>query len=159
MQLGPVLPLLRREGERGEDLRQHEQHDQPAPDQQAQVDVVPQCDEGEDGGEVCHGADFAAAAAAERDVDVARHPAVEAAVPAAPEGQRGIVVADAAHHVLRRVDAVEEGPEAEEAPGEEEFEPYDVQVEVAQHAELEGRVGAPGGVGFADGDGVEVVQD
>jgi len=80
-------------------------------------------------------------------------------VPAAPERERGVVVADAADHVLWRVDAVEERPQAEEAPGEQQFEPDDVQVEVAQHAELEGRVGAPDGVGFADGDGVEVVED
>lgn len=50
---------------------------------------------------------LAAGGAPERDVDVAHDPAVEAAMPAAPEGLRRIVVAHAADHVFWRVDAVE----------------------------------------------------
>lgn len=51
-------------------------------------------------------------------------------MPAAPERNSGGVVREAAEHVLRGVNAVDEGPEAEEAPGEEQLEPEDVQVEV-----------------------------
>ena len=97
----------------------------------------------------------------QRDVDVADDPAVEGAVPGTPEGEGGVVVGHAADHVLGRVDGVEEGPEAEETPWDEEFEPDDVEVEVGEHGELEGGVvggpwaGVVGGGGcFGDGDGV-----
>lgn len=46
-------------------------------------------------------------AAAKRDVNVSDDPAVEGAMPAAPEGEGGIVVRHAPDHVLRGVDAVE----------------------------------------------------
>ena len=62
-----------------------------------------------------------AAAAAEGDVYVANDPAVEATVPTAPEGEGGVVVGHAADHVLRGIDAVDEGPEAEEAPREQQL--------------------------------------
>lgn len=61
----------------------------------------------------------AATAAAERDVEVADDPTVERAVPGAPEGKGGVVVGYAAGHVLGRVDAVYQRPEAEEAPRDE----------------------------------------
>ena len=79
-------------------------------------------------------------------------------MPAAPEGEGGIVVRHAADHVFGRVDAVDEGPPAEEAPGEEEFEPDMVQVEVAEHGELGGGVGVPLRGGFGDGDDVDEVD-
>ena len=63
------------------------------------------------------------AAATHWDVNVANEPAVKAAVPAAPEGEGGVIVRHAANDVLRRVDAVNEGPPAEETPGEEELQP------------------------------------
>lgn len=113
---------------------------------------MPDGDEAEDGEDVEDGAEAAdsaaAGAAAEGDVEIADGPAVEGAVPAAPEGEGGVVVGHAPDHVLGRVDAVGEGPEAEEAPGEEELEPDDVEVEVAEHGELEGRVQVPFWVGF-----------
>lgn len=80
-------------------------------------------------------------------------------MPAAPESEGGVVVRHAADHILGGVDAVEERPEAEEAPGDEEFEPDDMEVEIAQHAELEGGIGLPIGLGFEDSDGVDVVED
>lgn len=55
-------------------------------------------------------------------------------MPAAPEGLRRIVVAHAADHVFRRVDAVEQSPEAEESPRKQKFEPDVVEIEVAEHA-------------------------
>ena len=133
---------------------------------------MPDCDEGEDGEGVGDGGDgrcdfgweevvggpAAAAAAAHGDVDVADEPAVEGAVPAAPEGEGGVVVGHTSDNVFGGVDVVGEGPEAEEAPGEQELQPDVVEVEVAEHGELEGGVEVPGPGGFGDGDGVEVVD-
>ena len=130
---------------------------------------MPERDEGKDGHEIHarpdhhpHGillAALGAAAAAQRHENVAHRPAIEAAMPAAPEREGRVVVAHAADHVLRGVDAVAEGPETEEAPGDEQLQPDDVEVEVGEHGELEGRVRAPVRVGFGDGDGVDEVQD
>lgn len=167
-----------------DDLRQDEEGDEPAPHEEAEVDVVPQRDEGEDDEGVDEGTEFgqpfisasasasasaffyaslqasaSGAATTHGNVDVADDPAVEGAVPAAPEGDDGVIVAHAADDVFGRVDAVEEGPEAEEAEGDEQLQPDDVQVEVAEHAELEGRVAVPVGGGGADGDGVDVVEE
>ena len=97
------------------------------------------------------------AAATERDVDVADYPSVEGAVPSSPECKGGVVIGHASDHVLRGVDAVDESPETEETPGEEEFQPNMVEVEVPEHGELEGGVYGPGWVGFGDCDCVDVV--
>jgi hypothetical protein len=164
-----VPPPVCGEQRGGQDLGQDEQGDEPAPHQEPEVDVVPDRDKGEDGQGVGDTADpgpcalirsaaAAAAAATDRHVDVPDDPAVEAAVPAPPEREGRVVVAHAPDHVLRGVDAVEQGPEPEEAEGDEELEPDDVQVEVAEHAELEGRVRVPVGGGGADGDRVDVVE-
>ncbi|KFY26099.1 hypothetical protein V493_04265 [Pseudogymnoascus sp. VKM F-4281 (FW-2241)] len=96
---------------------------------------------------------------AEGHVHVAHDPLVEGAVPGAPESECGEAVGDAADHVLGRVDAVEEGPEAEESPGEQQLQPHDVKVEERHDGELLGAVVRPGGVGFGDGDAVVEVQD
>jgi len=80
-------------------------------------------------------------------------------MPAAPEGEGRVVIRHAAHHVFGRVDPVQESPEAEEAPGEEEFEPDEVEVEVSKHAELERGISFPIGLSFEDSDGVDVVED
>ena len=129
------------------DFGQDEEDDEPAPDEEAELDVVPEGDKGEDDEHVADrsrcgpGSGFwPAAAAAEGHVDVAHGPAVEAAMPAAPEGEDRVVVRRAADHVFGRVDAVEQRPEAEEAPGEEELEPDVVETEITDHAELEGGV-------------------
>lgn len=53
------------------------------------------------------------------DVYVSYYPAVETAVPGAPEGHGGVVIAHAAEHVFGGLDCVGHCPEAEEAPGEE----------------------------------------
>ena len=79
---------------------------------------MPERDEGEDE----HGGEEQVLRAPERDVDVADDPEVVAPVPRAPEAERRVVVRHAAHHVLRRVDAVRERPEAEEAPRDEELQ-------------------------------------
>lgn len=63
---------------------------------------------------------------AEGYVHVAQEPLVEGAVPGAPEADGGEAVGDAADHVLGGVDAVEESPEAEESPGEQQLQPHDV---------------------------------
>ena len=79
-------------------------------------------------------------------------------MPCAPEGEGGVIVRHATDHVLRGIDAVRERPETEETPGEEKFEPNDVKVEVAEHAQLERSVDFPGRLGFGDGDGVDKVK-
>lgn len=79
-------------------------------------------------------------------------------MPAAPESLRRIVVAHAADHVFRGVDAVEQSPEAEESPRKQKLEPDMVEVEVAEHAELKGGVCVPGWGGFGDGDGIDEVD-
>ena len=104
----------RARGELGEDEAARE----PAPREEAEGEVVPERDEREDE----HDGARAVARAAERHVDVARDPEVVAPVPRAPEAERRVVVRHAAHHVLRRVDAVRERPEAEEAPRDEELQ-------------------------------------
>ena len=57
---------------------------------------MPECDEGEDDRHVHDGP----TCAAEGNVYVAHDPAVETAVPGTPEGERRVVVAHAAQHVL-----------------------------------------------------------
>lgn len=97
-------------------------------------------------------------ASAHGDKEVAQAPLVEAAVPAAPEVRNAVVIAHAADHVLWWIDAVEEGPETEEAPGDEQLEPYVLEVEEAKHAELGGRVGGPWGPRVENGHHVHVVD-
>ena len=87
-------------------------------------------------------------------------------MPGAPEGRGGVVVGHAANDILRRVDGVDERPEAEEAPGDEEFEPDNLKVEVGEHGKLEGGVvGGPGtqvgfiGRRFRDSDDVGCVLE
>jgi hypothetical protein len=91
------------------------------------------------------------------DVDVADYPSVEGAVPSSPEGEGGVVVRHAADHVFGGVYAVDEGPQTEETPREEEFEPDVVEVKVAEHRELERGVYGPGWVTLGDCDCVDVV--
>lgn len=79
---------------------------------------MPKSDESEDG-EVCeHDGEDAASVAttAQGDEYVADQPAVVATVPATPKAGYAIVVAHAANHILRGVNVVKEGPQAEEAP-------------------------------------------
>ncbi len=84
-------PILGWEDIAGGDFGEDEEGDEPAPDKEAELDVVPERHECEDdqhipyssrGGPVAR----RTAAAAQRHVDVADGPAVEATVPAAPEG-------------------------------------------------------------------------
>ena len=129
---------------------------------------MPQGDKGKHREEVDDMAGFGFYAAAattatttttERDIQVPNNPAVERAMPGSPERQSGVVVGDAAGHVLWRVDTIDQGPETEETPGDEKFEPDDVQIEVGHHAELGRGVEAPVGRGLGDGYDVDVVQD
>ena len=94
---------------------------------------MPERDKGEDGDKVDNAVQARGTRAAEGDVDVAGDPAVKGAVPGAPEGEGRVVVRHAAEHVLGRVDVVDQRPEAEEAPGDQQLQPDDVQVEVGQH--------------------------
>jgi len=132
--VGPISPLLRGKSQSSKNLGQDEEDNHPAPDEQLTGNIMPEGDESKDDEEVCNDARLALAVATQRYVNVAQDPAVEAAVPGAPEGQGRVVVAHAADHVLGRVDAVEQAPEAEEAPGDQQLEPDVVQVEVAEHA-------------------------
>ena len=72
--------------------------------------------------------------------------------------RHAVVVGHTADHVLGGIDPVEEGPEAEEAPGEEEFQPYVFEVEEAEHGELGGGVEGEVGAGVEDGDHVHEVD-
>lgn len=45
---GARLPLVRGEEEDGDALGEHEEDDEPAPDEEAHLDVVPEGDKGED---------------------------------------------------------------------------------------------------------------
>ena len=110
-----MLPSAGGKEQRGDELGEDEEGDEPAPDEEPELDVVPDGDEGEDGqgigdgagcgpvfaGDAVCGVSFCGArracgggpaAAAHGNVDVADEPAVEAAVPAAPEGEDGVVV-------------------------------------------------------------------
>lgn len=160
---GPSLPAAFRKERAGGHLREHEEDDEPAPDEQAHLYIVPEGDKGEDQHISEHGARGVAevreARAAERHIDVAQGPAVEGAVPGAPEGEGAPVVADAADGVLGGVDAVDEGPEPEEAPGQQQLQPDHVQVEVAQEEQLRGRILGPARADLGDGLHVVVVQD
>lgn len=80
-------------------------------------------------------------------------------MPASPKCDGGRVVRDAADHVFWCIDAVDKRPEAEETPWDEEFEPENVQIEVAEEGELDWGVVGPVGVGFGDCDAVVEVQD
>ena len=119
----PILPLSRRKRHPRQHLWEDEQRDEPPPHQQPEIDVMPQRDEGEHREHVGDAANArllcaaaAALRAAQRYVDVADDPAVVGAVPGAPEGEGAVVVRHAADDVLGRIDAVEQGPEAEETP-------------------------------------------
>ena len=101
-----VLPLLGREKKSAKDLWQDEQRNQPAPNEQLEVDIVPKCDKSKDSQEIADSADLALSTATDRDVNVPDDPAVETPVPAAPEGKCRIVVTHAADHVLRRINTV-----------------------------------------------------
>lgn len=113
---------------------------------------MPHCNKAEDNEHVQYCAEATDSApgstTAKRNVEIPNSPAIEGAMPTTPEGKGRIVVGHATNHVFRRVDAVNEGPEAEEAPRKEQFEPDDVQVEVAEHGELKGRVAFPIWVGL-----------
>ena len=54
-------------------------------------------------------------------------------MPATPKGKGRVVVGHAADDILGRVDAVDEGPPAEEAPREQQLQPDVVQVEITEH--------------------------
>lgn len=109
-----ALPLPLREHQTSQDLGQDEERDEPAPDQQLEIDIVPYSHEGEDEKEVQHRSCLAPVAArarpataAEGNVYVANDPPVEASMPTPPEGQGGVVVGHAADHVLRWIHTVE----------------------------------------------------
>lgn len=95
---------------------------------------------------------------AERDIDIAECPSVKGAVPGAPEGQGAVVVAHAPQHVLGRVDAVHQGPEAEETPGDQQLQPDDMQLKEREQSNLRGRVRRPVRASVGDGVGIVEVQ-
>ena len=96
--------------------------------------------------------------ASERDVDIPHNPAVVAAVPPAPESESAVIIGHASCHVFGRVDTIDQGPESEEAPWEKKLEPDDMQVEVAEHAQLHWRVQVPVWLCIEYGYSIDVVQ-
>lgn len=107
-----VLPLALGKQGGSSPFRYHEQHNQPAPNQQTQLDVVPQCherkhhEEGQDRSR--SGSPVAERRAAERNVDVPDQPPVVRAVPCSPEELCAVVVAYTTDHVFRRVNSVDQ---------------------------------------------------
>jgi hypothetical protein len=95
----------------------------------------------------------------EGNVDVADEEFVVTPVPAAPEGYCGRIIGQAADHVFWGVDAVDQGPEAEESPREKKFQPKDVEVEIGEERELGGRVVGPVGIALGDCDAVVEVEE
>lgn len=81
-------------------------------------------------------------------VHVAHDPLVEGAVPGAPEALGGETVGWAADHVLGGVDAIHEGPKAEDSPWEQQLQPHYVKIEERHDGELLGAVVRPVGVGL-----------
>lgn len=79
-------------------------------------------------------------------------------MPAAPEGQSRVVVGHAADHILRRVYTINKGPEAEEAPGKEELQPDNMEVEIADHAQLQRGVYLPGRLGLGDSNDIDEME-
>ncbi|KAL8682807.1 MAG: hypothetical protein Q9224_006740, partial [Gallowayella concinna] len=74
-------------------LRKHKQRDQPAPDEQLELDIMPQRHKSEHHEYIEDRLRFPPTAAAvsdpatpEGDIDVPHDPSIEAAVPTAPEG-------------------------------------------------------------------------
>ena len=83
---------------------------------------MPQCHKCENGEHIPNTSNLrhtSSSATAEWDVDIPDDPAVEGTVPAAPESKGRIVVRHTANDVFGRVDAIDKGPEAEEAPWKE----------------------------------------
>ena len=84
---------------------------------------MPKCHKGENNQEIDYSSCLAppaarpwTAASSKRDIDVTNNPAIETPVPSTPEGEGRVVVRHATNHVLRRVDAIHEGPQPEESP-------------------------------------------
>ena len=130
-----------------------EQRNEPCPREQRERQVVPQGHKGEH--EEHRGKQVVCAA--HRDVDIPHDPQVVAAVPRAPKAHGRVVVEHGADHVLGRVDAVQQRPQPEHAPGKEQLEPDKHQVPEPNHAQLHWRVVGPGVCVFDRVD-VHVVQ-
>lgn len=94
----------------------------------------------------------------QRDIDVPNDPQIETLMPTPPESERRIIIGNATDHILGGFDAVEKGPETEEAPDDEEFKPDEDEVEESNHGNLQDSVVVPG-LGFGDCDHVHVVVD
>ena len=58
-----------------------------------------------------------------KDGDAPDDPEVVRPVPAPPETRARVVVCHAANHILRRIHSVQESPEAEESPGDQQLRP------------------------------------
>lgn len=80
---------------------------------------------------------------AQRHVHIAHNPHVVALMPRAPEPERRVVIRHTPDHVLRGLDPVGHGPQAEEPPDDHELEPDQHQVEEADHADLQDWVVVP----------------
>ena len=124
---------------------------------------MPQRNEREDGGVIDdrHQGCFpgAGTGSSEWDVDVADQPAIVTSVPTSPERDGGRVVREAPDHVFGGIDPVNQGPEPEKSPGQEELEPEDVEVEVREKRELGGAIVRPVGVAFRDSHTIVEVEE
>lgn len=119
---------------------------------------MPECDKCEYGQEITNTANLALSTATNGNVYVSDNPAVETSVPSAPEGKSRVIVTHAANHILRRIDAICKRPQSEKAPGNQQLQPDNMEVKVAEHTELHGRIHFPSWLCLTDGDCVEEVE-
>lgn len=129
--LRSIPPLLRRKRQRHQHLGRHKQRNQPPPHQQLQINIMPQRHKRKHSQKVSHSPNFPPSTPSQRNINIPHNKPIETPMPPPPKRQRRIIITHTANHIFRRIDAVDEGPETEEAPWNEEFEPDYVQVEVA----------------------------
>lgn len=158
-----ILPFPLWEEVSGSPFRHHEDNNEPAPNEEAKLDVVPKGNKRENE-EVCDDRSSrryptAERRTTERYVNIADEPAVIRAVPGAPKELRAVVVAHASDHVLWRVDSIHQRPKAEHAPGKKQLQPDDVKVEERQETELGSGIVAPNRGCFANRADIVKVQD
>ena len=157
-----TAPFSFRKSETSENFRNDEKSDEPTPHQESKLNIMPNSDESEDSEIIRYSSqlprDTSSRTPTKRNINISNNPAIETTMPTTPEGSDTVIIAHTTDHVFGGIDTIEEGPEAEEAPGEEEFQPDVLEVVVAEASEFRGGVGGPVWLGFEDGDHVEVMN-
>ncbi|KAH3667420.1 hypothetical protein OGAPHI_003069 [Ogataea philodendri] len=150
----PPLVLVRFRKLGGYHFWEQEQHHEPAPDQQSELDIVPNGDKREHR----QRSKNPALRASKWHVHVSDDPLIVRAVPGTPELHRGVVVVHASNHIFRGVDAVAQGPESKQSPWNQQLEPNNIQIEQTNHRDLEWRVSVPG-FGLGNSNNIDIVEN